>query len=108
MLAYYKQHDSFGRVVVLLTYDQVPNINNPLIVKISAEEYAAILEEFNEKLTLEEKLYTEKITLSDVPDAWREEIQNRVDALIANHGDYDAQQISAEEAIDIILGGDDA
>ena len=40
-----------------------------------------------------------------VPAAWQEEIQRRVDERIAAEGEAAEQDISAEEALDIILGG---
>lgn len=36
---------------------------------------------------------------------WREEIQRRVDERIAAEGAAEEQDISAEEALDILLGG---
>lgn len=106
MKLYYKQYNSFGKIVLLLTYNQAPNIKNPLIVEITAEEYAALSAEFEEKAALAEKLYTGKIAIDDVPEAWREEIQARVDDIIASQGAYEAQDISDTEALNIITGGD--
>lgn len=45
MTNYYKQLNEIGEVVMLLTYDFVPNITNPLIVEITKEEYGTILAE---------------------------------------------------------------
>lgn len=45
MTKYYKQINENGEVVMLLTYDFVPNITNPLIVEITAEEYETLLAE---------------------------------------------------------------
>ena len=52
-----------------------------------------------------DRLYTGEITIADMPEAWREEIQRRVDERIAAEGAAAEQDISAEEALDIILGG---
>lgn len=45
MTKYYKQLNENGEVIMLLTYDFVPNITNPLIVEITAEEYETLLAE---------------------------------------------------------------
>lgn len=45
MTKYYKQINENGEVVMLLTYDFVPNITNPLIVEITEEEYETLLAE---------------------------------------------------------------
>ncbi len=45
MTKYYKQINENGEIVMLLTYDFVPNITNPLIVEITAEEYETLLAE---------------------------------------------------------------
>jgi hypothetical protein len=42
MKTYYKQIDENGKIVALLTYDIEPNITDPLIVGITAEEYNSI------------------------------------------------------------------
>lgn len=45
MTKYYKELNENGEVVMLLTYDFVPNITDPLIVEITAEEYETLLAE---------------------------------------------------------------
>ena len=52
-----------------------------------------------------DKLYSGEITIDAVPAAWQEEIQRRVDERIQADGEAEEQPISAEEAMDIILGG---
>ena len=74
-------------------------------VEITEEEYNALLSEIREKAALVDKLCSGEITIDDVPAAWQEEIQRRVDERIAAEGEADEQDISAEEALDIILGG---
>ena len=74
-------------------------------VEITEDEYNRLLAEIREKAALVDRLYTGEITLADVPEAWREEIQRRVDKRIAADGAAAEQDISAEEALDIILGG---
>ena len=74
-------------------------------VEITESEYHALLSEIREKAALVDKLYSGEITIADVPTEWQEEIQRRVDERIAAEGEADQQDISAEEALDIILGG---
>lgn len=74
-------------------------------VEITEAEYNRLLAEIREKAALVDRLYSGEITIADVPEAWREEIQRRVDERIAAEGEAAAQDISAEEALDIILGG---
>ena len=74
--------------------------------EITEVEYNALLAEIREKAELVDKLYANEITIDDVPEAWREEIQRRVDERIAVQGDIDEQELSAEEALNIILGGE--
>ena len=73
--------------------------------EITEAEYNALLSEIREKAALVDKLYSGEITISDVPTDWREEIQRRVEERIAAEGAAEAQDIPAEEALDIILGG---
>ena len=73
--------------------------------EITETEYNALLAEIREKADLVDKLYSGEITIDDVPVEWREEIQRRVDERIAAEGSAEEQDISAEEALDIILGG---
>lgn len=75
-------------------------------VEITETEYNRLLAEIREKAALVNQLYAGEITLADVPEAWQEEIQRRVDERIAADGEAAMQDISAEEALDIILGGD--
>lgn len=73
--------------------------------EITEAEYNRILNEIREKAALVDRLYADDITIADVPEEWREEIQRRVDERIAAEGAAAEQDISAEEALDIILGG---
>ena len=73
--------------------------------EITEAEYNALLSEIREKAALIDKLYSGKITLDDVPTEWQEEIQRRVNERIAAEGAAEEQDISAEEALDILLGG---
>ena len=73
--------------------------------EITEAEYNALLAQIREKAALADKLYGGEITLDDVPAEWQEEIQRRVDERIAAEGAAEEQDISAEEALDILLGG---
>ena len=73
--------------------------------EITEAEYNALLSEIREKAAMVDKLYSGEITIADVPEAWREEIQRRVDERIAAEGLAEEQDISAEEALEILLGG---
>ena len=73
--------------------------------EITEAEYNALLAEIREKTDLVNKLYSGEITIDVVPVDWQEEIQCRVDERIAAEGTAEEQDISAEEALDILLGG---
>ena len=73
--------------------------------EITEAEYNALLSEIHEKADLVNKLYSGEITIDEVPADWQEEIQRRVDERIAAEGSAEEQDISAEEALDILLGG---
>lgn len=74
--------------------------------EITEAEYNALLSEIREKADLVDKLYSGEITIAEVPTDWQEEIQRRVDERIAAEGAAEEHDISAEEALDIIIGGD--
>ena len=73
--------------------------------EITEAEYNALLSEIREKAAFVNKLYSGEITIDAVPADWQEEIQRRVDERIAAEGSAEEQDISAEEALDILLGG---
>ena len=73
--------------------------------EITEAEYNALLSEIREKVDLANRLYSGEITIDAVPVDWQEEIQRRVDERIAAEGTAEEQDISAEEALDILLGG---
>lgn len=73
--------------------------------EITEAEYNALLAEILKKSELVDKLYSGEITIDDVPEDWREEVQHRVDERIAAEGFAEEQDISAEEALEILLGG---
>lgn len=74
--------------------------------EITKEEYDRLLAEIRTKAELVDKLYNGEITLAEVPTEWQEEIQRRADERIAMQGTLEEQELSAEEALSIIVGGE--
>ena len=74
--------------------------------EITEAEYNTLLAEIREKVALIVKLYSGEITIADVPTDWQEEIQRRVDERIAAESAVADQDLPAEEALGIILGGE--
>ena len=97
-MRYYAQYNDSGKLLAIGTGSGG--------MEITESEYNALLSEIREKAALVDKLYSGEITIDEVPTDWQEEIQRRVDARIAVDGEAAEQDISAEEALDIILGGD--
>ena len=96
-MRYYAQYNDTGKLLAIGTgYGGE---------EITESEYNALLSEIREKAALVDKLYGGEITIADVPTDWQEEIQRRVDERRAAEGEAAEQDISAEEALDILLGG---
>ena len=96
-MRYYVQYDDSGKLLAIGTgYGGT---------EISEAEYNALLAEIREKAAFVDKLYNGEITLDAVPAEWQEEIQRRVDERIAAEGSAEEQDISADEALNILLGG---
>lgn len=96
-MRYYAQYNDSGKLLAIGTGNGG--------TEITEAEYNTLLSEIREKAALLDKLYSGEITIADVPEAWREEIQRRVDERIAAEGIAEEQDIPAEEALDILLGG---
>lgn len=94
---YYAQYNDSGKLLAIGT--------GPGGVEITEDEYNALLAEIREKAAMVDKLYSGEITIDEVPAEWQEEIHRRVDERIAAEGTAEEQDISAEEALDILLGG---
>ena len=97
-MKYYAQYNDSGKLIAIGTGNGG--------VEITEAEYNALLAEIREKAALVEQLYNGKITIDAVPVEWQEEIQRRVNERIAAEGTAEEQDISAEEALNIILGGE--
>lgn len=97
-MRYYAQYNDSGKLIAIGT--------GPGGTGITEAEYNTLLAEIREKASLVNQLYNGEITIAEVPEYWREEIQRRVDERIAAEGAAEEQDIPAEEALDIILGGE--
>lgn len=64
--------------------------------EITESEYNTLLSEIREKAAMVDKLYSGEITIDDVPAAWQEEIQRRVDERRA----WEAESAESAEATD--------
>ena len=96
-MRYYAQYNDTGKLVAIGTgYGGV---------EITEGEYNRLLAEIRDKAALVDRLYSGEITIDDVPTDWQEEIQRRVDKRIAAEGTAEEQDIPAEEALKILLGG---
>lgn len=96
-MRYYAQYNDSGKLIIIGT--------GPGGTEITEEEYNRLLAEIREKAALVDRLYNGEITIEEVPEQWREEIQRRVDERIAAEGAAEDQDIPAEEALNIIMGG---
>ena len=96
-MRYYAQYNDSGALLAIGTGSGG--------TEIAEAEYNALLSEIREKVVFVNKLYSGEITIDAVPADWQEEIQHRVDERIAAEGSAEEQDISAEEALDILLGG---
>lgn len=105
---YYAKHDGNGKLTSIGTLPDGVEITEEEFggVEITEAEYNRLLTEIREKVALVNQLYAGEITIVDVPTEWQEEIQRRVDERIEQEAAADQQEISDEEALNIILGGD--
>jgi hypothetical protein len=101
-MRYYKIIDENGKLVAIgIGYDGE---------EITEEEYNALMVEIEAKADYISKLADGEITAEDVPEEWREEVQAKADAIIKAREEAANQpeEISADEALNILLGGEDA
>lgn len=97
-MRYYAQYDDYGKLIAIGT--------GPGGTEITEGEYNELLVMIREKAALVDRLYNGEIGMDDVPAEWQEEIQRRVDERVAAEGAIEEQELSAEEALDIIFGGE--
>ena len=96
-MRYYAQYNDTGKLIIIGTgYGGT---------EITEAEYNTLLSEIREKADYVDRLYSGEITIEDVPAAWQEEVQRRVDERIAAEVSAEEQDISAEEVLEILLGG---
>lgn len=69
MTRYYKQLTESGEIVALLTYDFLPRIKDPLIVRIKKTEYEQLLAEIVAK---NEQIESDEATEEDLYNALAE------------------------------------
>ena len=96
-MRYYAQYNDSGKLIAIGTGNGG--------TEITEAEYNALLSEIREKADLVNKLYSGEIAIDDVPADWQEEVQRRVDERIAAEASAEEQDISAEEVLEILLGG---
>lgn len=95
-MRYYKRFDASGRMIAIGT--------GPGGVEITEAEYNSLLAEVREKAAYIDKLYAGEITIDDVPEVWREDVQANVDALKAADEEAAQQGISGDELLTMIEG----
>ena len=99
-MRYYALYDENNKLTAIGTGDDG--------VEITEEEYSSLLSEIREKAGWENKLYSGEITPDEIPIQWRAEIERAVNERIAAYGKANEQEIGADEALAIILGGETA
>lgn len=72
-------------------------------VEVSEEEFTAIIGT-EETRPYASKVYRCELTIEEVPEDLREAVQTVVNAKIARWGEYNKQEISANELNDMIKG----
>lgn len=99
-MRYYAQYNDSGNLIAIGT--------GAGGTEITEAEYNTLLSEIREKAALVDKLYSGEITIDEVTADWQEEIQRRVNERIAAEGEAAEDtdpELSAEEALEIIMGG---
>lgn len=97
-MRFYKEYDENGKLIAIGCGDALNGID------ISEEEYNALAEQIALNAESVEKIYRGEMSIEEVPEEWRENVQEQVDRLIAKLGPYDPEEITDEEAMDIITG----
>ena len=97
-MRYYAQYDDYGKLIAIGT--------GPGGTEITEGEYNELLAMIREKAALVDRVYNGEIGIDDVPAEWKEEIRRRVNERVAAEGILEEQELSAEETLDIIFGGE--
>lgn len=90
-MRYYKQLDESGAMIAIGT--------GPGNTEITEAEYNTLMTEIREKAAYVEKLYAGEITIDDVPEAWREDVQREVDAIRAAEEEAAQQETSEQDEL---------
>lgn len=98
-MRYYAQYDENNKLIAIGT-----GLGG---TEITEAEYNRMLSEIRQKAALVDQLYSGEITIDAVPAEWQAEIQRRADERISADAETAEQDISADEALDIILGGEE-
>ena len=93
-MRYYTQYNDSGKLIAIGT--------GPGGTEITESEYNRLLSEIQEKAAIVDKLYNGEITIAEIPEDWRAEIQRRVEERIAAEGAAEEQDISGEEFIAMV------
>lgn len=101
-MRYYKILDSTGRLLAIGIGDDGE--------EITEAEYNALMAVIQAKWDYTNKLADGTITANDVPAEWRTEVQTEAEAIIKAREEAANQpeEITAEEALGILLGGETA
>ena len=101
-MRYYKTIDNTGRLLSIGIGDDGE--------EITEAEYNALMAEIQAKWDYISRLADGKITADDEPAEWRTEVQTEAEAIIKAREETAnmPEEISAEEALDILLGGENA
>ncbi len=101
-MRYYKIIDTTGNLLTIGIGDDGE--------EITEAEYNALMAEIQAKSDYISKLADGKITANDVPAEWRTEVQTEAEAIIKAREEAAnmPEEISAEEALNILLGGETA
>ena len=93
-MKYFAQYNDSGTLIAIGT-----GIGG---IEIIESEYNRLLAEIRDKASLVNQLYNGEITIAEVPEDWRVEIQRRVDERIAEKGAAEEQDIPFEEFYSMI------
>lgn len=97
-MRYFAEYDETGRLIAIGAGDALNG------VEITKEEYDELLAQIEQAGVYAEMIYHGESTMDDVPEKWRETVQENVNLLVAELGPYDPDEITDEEAINIIKG----